>query len=282
MSEGYETYCGLLRLYDGFSAQADGAVPEFEYDHDHPGLRELRTRYRLDSVAGDGDAMARSLRLLHWLHRHVRHSNTDLDLEMNSLSLLEHAFDKGKDSGINCRMLSTTLVEACLSLGLKARTVGLHPLSPYDMDQHVVAVVWTGPAAGWVMLDPMTGSYFKDPDGAILSPWQLRDRFAEEAEISCGGPVDFPNAPEQQAAALYLRVHGEEHLLLAVSRKEHVRRGVLCRTTLDYVRAGGLRREAPGRDPDGMAGEVGASPRLVERCVGALPGATEKPHRPAA
>ena len=35
---------------------------------------------------------------------------------MNSLSLLEHAFDKGKESGINCLMLSTTLVEACLSL----------------------------------------------------------------------------------------------------------------------------------------------------------------------
>ena len=155
MSEGFETYCGLLRLYDGFSAQADGAVPEFEYDHDHPGLRELSTRYRLDSVAGDGDAMARSLRLLDWLHGHVRHSDTHLDLEMNSLSLLEHAFDKGEDSGINCRMLSTTFVEACLSLGLKARPIEIHPLSPYD------------------------------------------------AEISCGGSVDFPNAPEQQAAALY-------------------------------------------------------------------------------
>ena len=173
------------------------------YDYDHLGLRELRTRYRLDSVAGDGDVIERSLRLLDWLHRHVQHSNTDLDLEMNSLSLLEHAFDNGKESGINCRMLSTTLVEACLSLGLKARTVEIHPLSPYDLDQHVVAVVWTGAASRWVMLDPMTGSYFTDPDGTILSPWQLRDRFADEAEVSCGGPVDFPSAPEQQAVALY-------------------------------------------------------------------------------
>ena len=204
MSEGFETYCGLLRLYDGFSAQADGAVPEWEYDHDHPGLRELSTRYRLDSVAGAGDEGARSLRLLHWLHRHVRHSNTDLDLEMNSLSLLEHAFDKGKDSGINCRMLSTTFVEACLSLGLKARSIEIHPLSPYDMDQHVVAVVWNGLASRWVMLDPMTGSHVTDPDGAMLSPWELRDRFADEAEVSCGGRVDFPGAPEEQAVALYL------------------------------------------------------------------------------
>ena len=203
MSEGFETYCGLLRLYDGFAAEEDGSVREFEYDHAHPGLRELWDRYRLYDVAGDGDGMARSLRLLDWLHRHVRHADTRLSLEMNSLSLLEHAFDKGKESGINCLMLSTTLVEACLSLGLKARTVDLHPLSPYDMDQHVVAVVWTGPASGWVMLDPMTGSWFKDPDGTILSPWLVRARFADEAEITCRDPVDFQNASQQHAAGLY-------------------------------------------------------------------------------
>ena len=96
VSEGYEIYCGLLRLYDRFSVQEDAAVPKFRYDYDHLGLRELRTRYRLDSVAGDGDVIERSLRLLDWLHRHVQHSNTDLDLEMNSLSLLEHAFDNGR------------------------------------------------------------------------------------------------------------------------------------------------------------------------------------------
>ena len=203
MSEGFETYCGLLRLYDGFAAEEDGSVREFEYDHAHPGFRKLRDRYRLDDVAGDGDEMARSLRLLDWLHRHVRHADTRLSLEMNSLSLLEHAFDKGKESGINCLMLSTTLVEACLSLGLKARTVDLHPLSPYDMDQHVVVVVWTGPASGWVMLDPMTGSWFKDPDGTILSPWLVRARFADEAEITCRDPVDFQNASQQHAAGLY-------------------------------------------------------------------------------
>ena len=58
MSEGFETYCGLLRRYDGFVATQDGSVPEFESDHDHPGLDELRHRYRLDDVAGDRDELA--------------------------------------------------------------------------------------------------------------------------------------------------------------------------------------------------------------------------------
>ena len=49
----------------------------------------------------------------------------------------------------------------------------------------------------------MIGSWFKDPDGTILSPWLVRARFADEAEITCRGPVDFQNASQQHAAGLY-------------------------------------------------------------------------------
>ena len=58
MSEGFDVYCGLLRMYDGFSATPDTGVPRFEYDHSHHGLAELRRRYRLDRVAGDGGALS--------------------------------------------------------------------------------------------------------------------------------------------------------------------------------------------------------------------------------
>ena len=37
MSEGYDVYCGLLRVYDGFSPTPDDSTPQFEYD--------LRRRY---------------------------------------------------------------------------------------------------------------------------------------------------------------------------------------------------------------------------------------------
>ena len=200
MSEGYDVYCGLLRMYDGFSETPDAGVPAFEYDHSHYGLAQLRQRYRLDGVAGDGDALTRSLRLGDWLHRHVRHFDTREQLEQNSLSLLEYAFDNGREAGINCVMQSVVLVEACLSVGLQARTIALHPLSPYDLDQHYVTVVWTGPSSQWVMLDPSFGSCFRDPDGTILSPWQLRRRFAGEAEVSCEAPTDFGEDPKRAAA----------------------------------------------------------------------------------
>ena len=200
MSQGYDVYCGLLRMYDEFSTAPDADVPRFEYDHFHHGLAQLRRRYRLDRAAGDGDALTRSLRLRDWLHRHVRHCDTREQLEQNSLSLLEYAFDNGREAGINCVMQAVVLVEACLSVGLQARTVALHPLSPYDMDQHYVTVVWTGHSSQWVMLDPSFGTSFRDPDGTVLSPWQLRRRFAEEAEVSCEAPTELGDDPKRAAA----------------------------------------------------------------------------------
>ena len=199
MSEGYDTYCGLLRLYDEFSSEPDQAAPRFEYDCSDPSLQVLRRRYDLDRVAGDGDPLTRSRRLCDWLHRHVRHFDTAEQIEHNSLSLLAYSFDNGREAGINCIMQAIVLAEACLSVGLPARTVGLHPLSPHDMDQHYVTVVWAGPSAEWVMLDPSFGTCFKHPDGTILSPWELRRRFAEEADVSCA-PSDFGDDPQRAAA----------------------------------------------------------------------------------
>ena len=63
MSEGYGTYCGLLRLYDDFASEPDQDVPPFEYDGSHPGLAQLRRRYDLDRVAGEGDSLTRGRRL---------------------------------------------------------------------------------------------------------------------------------------------------------------------------------------------------------------------------
>lgn len=199
MSEGYETYRGLLRMYDGFSSEPDDTAPRFEYDGSHSGFEELRGRYHLDHVAGDGDPLVRSRRLCDWLHRHVRHFDTAVQIERDSLSLLAYSFDNGREAGLNCIMQAIVLAEPCLAVGLPARIVGLHPLSPYDMDQHYVTVVWTGPPMGWVMLDPSFGTCFKDADGTILSPWELRRRFAEEAEVSCA-PSDFGRDPQRAEA----------------------------------------------------------------------------------
>lgn len=191
---------GLLRLYGSFSLARDDSVPCFRYDHCHRNLFRLREQYSLESVAGTGDTLSRSLRLLLWLSRHVRHANTYEQLEMNSLSLLDYSFDRGRDSGINCRMLANVFVEACLSLRIRSRTVDLHPLSPYDMDQHVVAIVWIDGMSRWVMLDPTASAYVVEAGGRMLSPWELRDRLAKGVKVKCNDGIDFGDDARLAAA----------------------------------------------------------------------------------
>ena len=127
-------------------------------------------------------------------------------------------------------MQAVVLVEACLSVGLQARTIALHPLSPYDLEQHYVTVVWTGPSSQWVMLDPSFGSCFRDPDGTILSPWQLRAwRERSGRRASAGGTAAGRNMP-RSASARYDKGSSPRH-----SRRSRRRRPAAERRSMESL-----------------------------------------------
>ncbi|MDR1689800.1 MAG: hypothetical protein LBS21_14520 [Clostridiales bacterium] len=65
------------------------------------------------------------------------------EMPQNSLALLEYAFDKGAENGINCACLAKILSECLLAVGLPAKQVFIMPCSPYDGDNHVVTQVYT-------------------------------------------------------------------------------------------------------------------------------------------
>jgi hypothetical protein len=93
---------------------------------------------------------------------------------MNSLALLEYAYDQGIERGINCLNLSFILTESLISIGIPARIVGIYPVSPYDNDNHVVTHAYIAELDKWIMLDPTWSSYFRDADGNILNVVELR------------------------------------------------------------------------------------------------------------
>jgi len=178
--------CGMLRLFDGFTQEKDGRIPSFSYSHTHEGLLRLRDTYRLDDIAGTGDQTSRIMNLLDWLHQYTDHNGQITKrLEMNSLSLLSYSFKKGKEFGINCRMLATVLAEICLSLGFKSRIASLHSITPFDTDNHVVTMVWLSSRRKWISVDPTFNAYFTDDSGGILNPWEIRSAFADQREVRC-------------------------------------------------------------------------------------------------
>ena len=157
-----EDWAGLLRENGDFN-RADARHVVFEYDYDHPRLAELRDKYGLEGIAGEGDIQSKAVKLLNWVSGVTTHNgNYDNNVEQNSLALLEYAFSQGPEKGVNCYALSTILSEMYLSVGIQARALFLFPQNPNDMDNHVVVMAWIPEKGKWIMLDPSYNAYLSD------------------------------------------------------------------------------------------------------------------------
>lgn len=175
----YDLYTSLLKMHDTFRPSDEGV--KLAIDFSAPELAELRDKYALDTIAGEGENFARAIRLMDWLTTHVRHDGScNPEGTRCAMTALEYAYDQ-PDRGINCSWLATTLTECLLSLGIPARTVDIMPFAPYDSDNHVVTHVWTG--TQWVMLDPTANCYVRDADGNLLDAFGLREKLADQQEV---------------------------------------------------------------------------------------------------
>ena len=68
-----EDWAGLLRENGDFN-RADARHVLFEYDYDHPMLAELRDKYGLEGIAGEGDTQSKAIKLLNWVSGVTTHN----------------------------------------------------------------------------------------------------------------------------------------------------------------------------------------------------------------
>jgi len=176
---GYDLYTSLLKMYDSFRETEDGVHPSVDFSA--PELAELREKYSLDTLAGEGTPFEKAVRLMDWLTTHVRHDGScNPEGSRCAMTALAYAFDQ-PEKGVNCSWLAMILTECLLSLGIPARTIDIVPFAPYDADNHVITHVWTG--VQWVMLDPTTNSYAMNKDGNLLDVFTLRALLADQQEV---------------------------------------------------------------------------------------------------
>jgi hypothetical protein len=198
----YNILRGILRMNHNFRGTTENADIKLQFDFSNENLSVLRTRHGLDAIAGTGDDLSKSLNMLFWLCEHVYHKGDyDNHVPMNALDLLEYAYDKGTEQGINCLNLSFILTECLLSIGIPARTVMLMPLSPYDSDNHVVTHVYIAGLDKWIMLDPSYSAYFRDAEGNILDVFELRRFFAEGGEVFLNDEFSYNGAIADSGSA---------------------------------------------------------------------------------
>lgn len=182
-----DVYSGTLFHNQEFE---NGNADEIIYEFDCPEYEELRNKYNLVEIAGDGNDFVRAKRLLHYLAPRLTHSSWyDNHIECNALRLLEYSLDN-PEQGINCLNKSKILVECCMALGIYARRVSIMPFSPYDFDNHVVAEIYDSTLEKWIMLDPTTDGYFIDEAKTPLSLLEMRSKFANAEFITFVLSVD--------------------------------------------------------------------------------------------
>lgn len=192
-----DVYSGTLFHNQEFE---NGNADEIIYEFDCPEYEELRNKYNLVKIAGNGSDFVRAKRLLHYLAPRLTHSSWyDNHIECNALRLLEYSLDN-PEQGINCLNKSKILVECCMALGIFAWRVSIMPFSPYDFDNHVVTEIYDRTLEKWIMLDPTTDGYFIDEAKTPLSLLEMRSKFAN-AEF-----ITFVLSTESQKDIQKLRV----------------------------------------------------------------------------
>lgn len=189
----FEVFCGILFNSPTFEKGQEICC---SYNLTNAKYEDLKTRYPILQIAGNGSDFQRALRICQWLAPNLSHqgdSSLTSDLEVNSISLLDYAF--GNRHGINCVCKAKILVECCLALGIYARRIGLYPNSPFDTDNHVVAEIYDRKRRKWIMLDPTSGGYFSDGKNP-LSCLEMRESFALNAGSSIVLPKQKSNRLE--------------------------------------------------------------------------------------
>ena len=187
----------MLNIYRGilFNNQEfeSGNTQEFLYEFDCPEFEELRNKYDLLNIAGNGSDFNRAKRLLHDLAPRLTHSSWyDNHIECNALRLLEYSLDN-PEQGINCLNKSKILAECALAIGIYARRVRILPYSPYDFDNHVVTEIYDRELNKWIMLDVTTDGYFIDETKTPLSLLEIRNKFANAEFITFVHSTDTLN-----------------------------------------------------------------------------------------
>ena len=95
-------------------------IPAFTYQSfTDSNLAALRTKFKLDSIAGSGNDVSRAINILHWVHNTVHHDGQhESGIEhINAPEILSTA--KAKNIGVSCGELATTLNECYLAMGWK-------------------------------------------------------------------------------------------------------------------------------------------------------------------
>lgn len=175
----------ILKKAGAYNPEDRRVLPGFTYQSaGDPNLVALRKAFNLDSVAGNGNDIAKIKNLLHWIHTLIPHDgNHGNPVVKNAMSMIKQC--KRENRGLNCRGLATVLNECYLSLGIKSRFVTCLPKDSLKMDNdcHVINMVYCESLKKWIWIDPTNEAYVSDEKGELLGIEEVRERIINDKPL---------------------------------------------------------------------------------------------------
>lgn len=177
-------------------------------------LTITRQRFRLDSVAGEGDDFSRIKNLMCWVHDNIQHDGSN-GLPTGPRNLRNIYDSCRRDScGANCRALAICLTEALLSVGLPARFLTCESKKwDSDYDCHVICVAWCASLGKWVWVDPTFAAYVTDENGLPLHPGEVRQRLRNDLPLVLNEDANW-NHRSKQTKEYYLDQYMAKNLYI--------------------------------------------------------------------
>lgn len=177
-------------------------------------LTITRQRFRLDSVAGEGDDFSRIKNLMYWVHDNIQHDGSN-GLPTGPRNLRNIYDSCRRDScGANCRALAICLTEALLSVGLPARFLTCESKKwDSDYDCHVICVAWCASLGKWVWVDPTFAAYVTDENGLPLHPGEVRQRLRNDLPLVLNEDANW-NHRSKQTKEYYLDQYMAKNLYI--------------------------------------------------------------------
>jgi len=177
----------------------------FEYEpFDHPKLRALREKYKLDDVGkGARNEFELMQRLAVWSSQAFGFGDHLLEVypAWDALDILK-LHEDGTPVGGFCQHYNLVFLQACESFGLVGRATSLRPRGGYEPfgGGHEVVEIWSNEYKKWVYVDGNTAYYAVDAETSVpLSLLELHDRqleaFAGQPDSKAVRIISFSKTP---------------------------------------------------------------------------------------
>lgn len=180
--EVYNMECGIIFNSKTFRTSENAIIT---YDFDDPEYQELREKYELINLAGNGSEFDKAVNLMDHFSNKMKHDGNfaDYTKDMNALYLLDFALGETKH-GIHCRAKAQIMNEEYLALGIYSRKMWINPFSVYDGECHVVNEIWDSNYKKWIMLDTTNDIYWIGEEKVPLSALEVRQKFADQEFVT--------------------------------------------------------------------------------------------------